>query len=53
MSDHYTGVTGNNGEGLALAIASAALLYVWAAFHYWRAARYIEADLDRPIGLEV
>ncbi len=52
MSDHYTGLTGNNGEGLALAIATAAVLYVWAAFHYWRAARYIEADLDRPIGLE-
>jgi MFS family permease len=53
MSDQYGRLAGNKGEGLALAIATAAIFYLWAAVHYWRAARYIEADLDRSIGLEV
>ncbi len=33
--------------GIADAIALASLLFLWAAVHYWLAARHLEADLDR------
>ncbi|MFM7027931.1 MAG: spinster family MFS transporter [Chakrabartia sp.] len=52
LSDRFAKQGSDAGLELAYAMGTAALLYSWAAFHYWRAARYIEADLDQPIGLE-
>ena len=52
MSDRFSTQFSGPGEGLAVAMGGACLFYLWAAYHYWRAAQHIEADLDRPIGLE-
>ena len=35
-------------QGLRLALASMALLYIWSAFHFWRASRTIREDLLQP-----
>lgn len=51
LSDQFTAQLGM-GTGLAYAMGAASLLYIWAAVHYWRASRHIEADLARPIGWE-
>lgn len=52
MSDSFSKRFPGAGEGLAIAMGVACLLYVWAAYHYWRASQHIETDLDRPIGVE-
>jgi len=52
LSDYFTRTAPTPGEGLAMAMGAASLLYIWAAIHYWLAVRHIRADLARPIGLE-
>lgn len=52
MSDRFASQFGSAGEGLAVAMGGASLLYILAAYHYWRASQHIEADLARPIGVE-
>jgi len=52
LSDHFTRTAPTPGDGLAMAMGIASLLYLWAAVHYWLAVRHIRADLARPIGLE-
>jgi MFS family permease len=50
VSDGYAGNGADPGVALGLAMATMSALYLWAAFHYWRASRTIEADYRRPIG---
>jgi predicted MFS family arabinose efflux permease len=37
------------GEGLAMALALASVIYLWAALHYWLASRTIRQDLALPL----
>ena len=46
LSDTFKASAGVNSLRWALLVTVS--LNVWAAAHYWRAARYLEADLDRP-----
>lgn len=50
VSDRYAASGIPSGVALGFAMATASLLYIWAAFHYWLASRSIEADFQRPIG---
>jgi len=49
VSDFYVREGEAPGIALGLAMATISVLYLWAAFHYWRASRSIEADYRRPI----
>jgi len=49
MSDGYAASGTAPGLALGLAMATMCIFYLWAAFHYWRASRSIEADFARPI----
>ncbi len=49
LSDFSAARAANPGEGLAMALALASLIYLWAAFHYWWAARTIRDDLALPL----
>jgi len=49
VSDFYVREGEAPGIALGLAMATISFLYLWAAFHYWRASRSIEADYRRPI----
>lgn len=49
VSDFYVREGEAPGVALGLAMATISILYLWAAFHYWRASRSIEADYRRPI----
>jgi len=49
VSDHYAAGGIAPGVALGFAMATMCIVYPWAALHYWRASRTIEADLQRPI----
>jgi predicted MFS family arabinose efflux permease len=50
LSDYFAGPAGADGESLRLAQLVLAPAGFWAAWHYWRAARYIVDDQKRAIG---
>ncbi len=52
LSDRFGKSAATPGDGLAMSMGGVALLYLWAALHYWLASRHIRADLQRPISLE-
>jgi MFS family permease len=50
LSDYFAGPSGADAESLRLAQLILAPAGLWAAFHYWRAEKYIVADQKRAIG---
>jgi hypothetical protein len=50
MSDHFAGPKGADAASLRVALLILAPTGLWAAFHYWRAARTIVEDQKRAIG---
>jgi MFS family permease len=50
LSDYFAGPAGADGESLRLAQLILAPSGLWAAWHYWRAEKYIVADQKRAIG---
>ena len=49
VSDRYAAGGIAPGVALGMAMATMSAFYLWAAFHYWRASRTIDADMKRPI----
>ncbi len=45
LSDTLAGVTGDSGSGLRWAMTLATPLALWAALHFWHAARFIRDDV--------
>jgi predicted MFS family arabinose efflux permease len=50
LSDFFAGPAGADAESLRLAQLILAPTGLWAAFHYWRAEKYIVEDQKRAIG---
>jgi MFS family permease len=50
MSDLFAGAHAADGESLRLALLILAPTGLWAAFHYWRAAKTIIEDQKRAVG---
>jgi MFS family permease len=50
LSDRFAGPGGADAASLRLALLILAPTGLWAAFHYWRAAKTIVADQKRAIG---
>ena len=50
LSDYFAGPAGADAESLRLAQLILAPSGLWAAWHYWRAEKYIVADQKRAIG---
>ncbi len=50
MSDRFAGPNGADAASLRLALLILAPTGLWAAFHYWRAAKTIVEDQKRAIG---
>lgn len=50
LSDMFDATGGGNAESLRLAQMILAPTGLWAAWHYWRAAKYIVEDQKRAIG---
>jgi predicted MFS family arabinose efflux permease len=50
MSDHFGGAGGADAASLRLALLILAPSGLWAAFHYWRAAKTIVEDQKRAVG---
>lgn len=50
LSDYFAGPGGADAESLRLAQLILAPTGLWAAWHYWRAAKYIVEDQRRAIG---
>jgi MFS family permease len=50
LSDWFAGPTGADADSLRLAQLILAPSGLWAAWHYWRAEKYIIADQKRAIG---
>ena len=45
LSDRIAGGGVDEGRALGAAMAASTLVYLWAAFHYWRASRLVGSDL--------
>lgn len=45
LSDTLTAVTGNAATALRWSMAIGSMITLWAAIHFWRAARYVPRDL--------
>ena len=50
LSDYFDGAGGGSAESLRLAQLILAPTGLWAAWHYWRAEKYIVADQQRAVG---
>ena len=50
LSDFFAGPAGADADSLRLAQLILAPTGLWAAFHYWRAEKYIVEDQKRAIG---
>jgi predicted MFS family arabinose efflux permease len=50
LSDYFAGPAGADGESLRIALLILAPTGFWAAWHYWRAEKYIIEDQKRAIG---
>jgi predicted MFS family arabinose efflux permease len=50
LSDYFDGSGGGGAESLRLAQMILAPSGLWAAWHYWRAEKYIVADQKRAVG---
>ena len=50
LSDYFAGANGPDAESLRLAQLVLAPAGLWAAWHYWRAERYIIGDQKRAVG---
>lgn len=50
LSDHFAGAHGGDGESLRLALLIWAPTGFWAAWHYWRAGKFIVEDQKRAVG---
>jgi predicted MFS family arabinose efflux permease len=50
LSDYFAGPQGADGQSLRLALLILAPTGFWAAWHYWRAEKYIVEDQKRAIG---
>ena len=50
LSDYFAGPGGADAESLRMALLVLAPTGFWAAWHYWRAERYIIEDQKRAIG---
>jgi MFS family permease len=50
LSDYFAGPGGADGESLRMAQLILAPSGLWAAWHYWRAEKYIVEDQKRAIG---
>lgn len=50
LSDYFAGPGGADGESLRLALLILAPTGFWAAWHYWRAEKYVIEDQKRAIG---
>lgn len=45
ISDHFTRITGDAGEGLRTAMMVVGVAYGWTALHFWLASRSVVADV--------
>ena len=50
LSDYFAGPNGADAASLRLALLVLAPTGFWAAFHYWRAEKYIVEDQKRAVG---
>jgi hypothetical protein len=50
LSDFFDATGGGNADSLRLAQLILAPTGLWAAWHYWRAEKYIVEDQKRAIG---
>ncbi len=50
LSDYFDGAGGGSADSLRLAQMILAPSGLWAAWHYWRAEKYIVADQKRAVG---
>jgi predicted MFS family arabinose efflux permease len=50
LSDYFAGAGGADAESLRIAQLFLAPTGLWAAYHYWRAEKYIVADQKRAVG---
>ncbi len=50
LSDYFAGPAGADAASLRLALLVLAPTGFWAAWHYWRAEKYIVADQQRAVG---
>jgi predicted MFS family arabinose efflux permease len=50
LSDHFAGPHGGDAESLRLALLIWAPTGFWAAWHYWRAGKFIVEDQKRAVG---
>lgn len=50
LSDYFAGPNGADAASLRLALLVLAPTGFWAAWHYWRAGKYIIADQKRAVG---
>lgn len=50
LSDYFDGAGGGSADSLRLAQMILAPSGLWAAWHYWRAEKYIVADQQRAVG---
>lgn len=50
LSDYFAGPSGADAASLRLALLVLAPTGFWAAFHYWRAEKYIVEDQKRAVG---
>jgi MFS family permease len=50
LSDYFDATGGGNADSLRLAQLILAPTGLWAAFHYWRAEKYIVEDQKRAVG---
>jgi MFS family permease len=49
LSDWFTGHAPSPGVGLGWAMGGFSIFYLWAALHYFIAARHIRGDLEKPL----
>jgi hypothetical protein len=50
LSDYFAGPAGADGASLRIALLILAPTGFWAAWHYWRAEKYIVEDQKRAVG---